>query len=293
MSAILKLEGKAWKTFLDVELAPQTKRLYGWWVQNFMLHSKAKTPDELLQLGTIHQTEDKIIEWLGVLKEAGKASATMRTALACVVFFYSCNRVKVDGKFMARRIPKKPGVPHRSPTKDEITAVIEAANLRGKALVGTIASAGIRLGAIPPLKLRHRRKAKPQELEHHDCSCKDRSQPLRFSGYILNVYEGEEEHYFSFISEEASKWLDAYHKMRENAGEILGLNSPMFREEFDIEKPDVVKNSRPCTETMLQSFMTRLQIAAGVKAIVKKGKKHQGSLRNEWKNIHGFRAFFS
>jgi hypothetical protein len=148
MSATLKLEGKAWKTFLDVELATQTKHLYGWWVQNFMLHCKAQTPDELLELGTVHQTEDKVIEWLGVLKEAGKASATMRTALACVVFFYSCDRVKLDGKFMARRIPKKPALGHRSPTKDEVTAVIESANLRGKALVGTLASAGIRLGAV-------------------------------------------------------------------------------------------------------------------------------------------------
>ena len=126
--------------------------------------------------------------------------------------FYSCNRVKLDGKFIGRRIPKKPALPHRSPTKEEVTAIVESANLRGKALVGLLCSTGIRLGAIPPLKIRHRRRVKPEELEHHNCSCIERSCPLRFDGYLLNVYEGETEQYFTVISEEGSKWLDAYHE---------------------------------------------------------------------------------
>jgi integrase len=294
----LKLEGKAWSTFLDVELAPQTKQLYGRWVQNFMEYCKVKNPDKLLELGSgkkaVQQIEDKVIAWLGALKDSGKATATMRTALACVVFFYSCNRIKVDGKFIARRIPKKPALPHRSPTKEEVAAIIEAASLRCKALVGTLASTGVRLGAIPPLKLRHRRTVKPEELEHLDCSCKDRSQALRFNGYLLNVYEGEEEGYFTFISEESSKWLDTYAKMRANAGETLGPNSPLFREEFDLEKSDSVEHPSSCKENGLQSVLSRLAISAGKKPIVKKDKKiHQGAHRNEWKNVHGYRMFFS
>lgn len=105
-TTVLKLEGKAWSTFLEVELAPQTKILYSRWIKIFMDHSKVMEPDKLLELSTVHQIEDKVIEWLGVLKDSGKASATMRTALTCVVFFYSCNRVKLDSKFIARGIPR-------------------------------------------------------------------------------------------------------------------------------------------------------------------------------------------
>lgn len=143
------------------------------------------------------------------------------------------------------------------------------------------------------MKMRHRRKVKPEELEHHDRSCKDRSRPLMFNGYLLNVYEGDEEQYFTFISEEASKWLDTYHKMRENAGEPLSPNSQLFREEFDIEKPEVVEEPCRCTLSMLQSVMSRLAIVAGVKPIIKLGKDHRGTYRNEWKNMHGYRMFFS
>lgn len=62
MSASFKLEGKAWNTFLDVKLAIQTKSLYSRWIQIFMKHCKVIDPDKLLELGTAHQIEDKIIE---------------------------------------------------------------------------------------------------------------------------------------------------------------------------------------------------------------------------------------
>jgi hypothetical protein len=293
MKATLQGRSKAWSNFQDTETSSQTKEVYTRWVRAFMEYCKVREPDKILQIGTVHETEDRIIEWLGTLKDAGRATATMKTALASVVFFYSCNRVRIDSKFIGRRIPKKPALPHRSPTKDEVAAIVEVANLRGKALTGLLASSGVRSGAIPPAKIRHRRKLKPEELEHHDCSCKDRSRPLTFKGYLFNVYEGEEEQYFTFISEEASKWLDSYHGMREHAGETLTPNSPLFREEFDFEKPESVKNPSRCSEAMLQSFMSRLAISAGVKPLVKLGKGHQGTYRSEWKNMHGYRMFFS
>jgi hypothetical protein len=117
VSNSLKLQGRAWSNFIDVELAPQTKSLYSRWVQIFMQYSKIDEPDKLLQLGTVREIEDKIIEWLGTLKESGKATATMRTALSCIIFFYSCNRVKLDGKFIGRRIPKKAGIATPQPHK--------------------------------------------------------------------------------------------------------------------------------------------------------------------------------
>ena len=99
-----KLEGKAWSTFLEVELAPATKLLYGRCVQDFMKYCVVKNPDRLLYLGTVQQTEDKVIAWLGSLKDEGKATATMRTALASLVFFYSCNRITLNSKFIATKL---------------------------------------------------------------------------------------------------------------------------------------------------------------------------------------------
>jgi len=294
MSIALKLEGKAWSNFQDTELAPLTKKFYSRWLGLFMEHCEVDMPDKLLELGTVHEIEDRIIQWLGTLKEAGKATATMKGALASVVFFYSCNRVKIDSRYVGRRIPRKPTLPHRSPTKEEVAAIVEAANMRGKALAGLFASSGVRVGAVPHLKIRHRRKVTPDEMEHKDCSCKDRSQPLRFNGYLLNVYEGDPEQYFTFVSEEAGRWLDTYHNLRKNAGEVLGPNSPLFREEFDMEKPAIVAEPSQCTEGMIKTFMSRAAITAGVKPIVRiNGDAKPGAHRHEWKNIHGYRMFFS
>src|SRR2546427_3964127 len=74
----------------------------------------------------------------------------------------------------------------------------------------------------------------------------------------------------------------------------MTLNSPLIREEFDIDKPKIVENPSTCNELTLQSLMSRLAISAGVKPIVRSdGKKHPGAHRNEWKNVHGYRMFFS
>jgi hypothetical protein len=81
MATTVNLEGKAWSTFLDVELAPQTKDLYGRWIQNFMGYCIADNPDKLLEIGTVQQIEDKVIAWLGSLKDSGKASATFHELL--------------------------------------------------------------------------------------------------------------------------------------------------------------------------------------------------------------------
>lgn len=178
MHTELESKGKAWSNFQDTETAPLTKKFYARWIGLFMDHCGVEEPDELLQLGTVNETEGIIIKWLGTLKDSGKATATMKGALAIVAFFYSCNRMRIDTKFVGRRIPKKPGLPHRSPTKQEIATIVESANMRGKVLAGVLASSGVRIGAIPPLKRRHTRKVTPEELEHQDCNCKDRSQSL-------------------------------------------------------------------------------------------------------------------
>lgn len=109
---------------------------------------------------------------------------------------------------------------------------------------------------------------------------------------MVNVYEGEEERYFTFLSEESSKWLDSYHNMRQKAGEILTSNSPLFREEFDIEKAEVVANPTKCSEGMLKTFMSRAAISAGVKPMMRVGtdiESEPGAYRHEWKNVHGYR----
>jgi hypothetical protein len=54
----LKLEGKAWSTLLDAELAPQTKQLYSRWIQIFIEYYKIKNPDRLLKLEAVRQIED-------------------------------------------------------------------------------------------------------------------------------------------------------------------------------------------------------------------------------------------
>jgi hypothetical protein len=73
-----------------------------------------------------------------------------------------------------------------------------------------MASAGIRQGAIPSLKIKHLQYRK------------------------LIVYENEPEQHFTFISFECHKAIDSYLDMRKRYGEVLTPESYLVREQFDV-----------------------------------------------------------
>ncbi|MFZ0513661.1 MAG: hypothetical protein WAM14_18790, partial [Candidatus Nitrosopolaris sp.] len=96
----------------------------------------------------------------------------------------------------------------RVPTINEIENILEAADIRGKALTLIFISSGIREGAVEQLKV---------------------GDYTRIEGIgRLIVYNGDPERYVTFVSPEASDALD-----RRQHGEMVSADSPLFRDKFD------------------------------------------------------------
>lgn len=76
-----------------------------------------------------------------------------------------------------------------------------------------MASGGMRIGAIPLLKLRNIEKIN--------------------SIYKITVYEGYNEEYFTFCTPECTTFLDAYLQFRSQNGEKLDKDSFLTRDQFD------------------------------------------------------------
>ena len=76
-----------------------------------------------------------------------------------------------------------------------------------------MASGGMRIGAIPLLKLRNIEKIN--------------------SIYKITVYEGYNEEYFTFCVPECTTFLDAYLQFRSQNGEKLDKDSFLTRDQFD------------------------------------------------------------
>lgn len=126
--------------------------------------------------------------------------------------FFVMNRIDLDWNIIHKLFPQKEKtVDMRGYTTREISIMIAHANsLRDKALIHFLASTGARIGVFDhALLIKHLQKM-----------------PSRCKAVLL--YGGTIEEYWAFLTPQATKALDDYHKLRRHNGEIFGLDTPVF-----------------------------------------------------------------
>lgn len=146
----------------------------------------------------------------------------------------------------------------------EISKMLEIADERMRAVILLLSSSGIRIGAIPNLRLGNLQDNR------------------------LIVYEGTREEYFTFITPECKKAIDSYLDMRARYGEILDDKSSIIREQFDIRDPFAIKNPKILKS---HSIAWRLVIIAERSGVRKRG--HDKNKRQKIMIAHGFRKYFT
>jgi integrase/recombinase XerD len=206
---------KQLKLFLDSIRSPYTRKKYDYYLKVFG-HDKLKITDP-------KEVEALIIQMIIERKKKGDSYANINNYVCATKSFYLLNDVNINvrkiGKFMPEhRLVKR----DRSYTYDEIHKMLDVADLRGRALILILASSGCRLGAIPDLKLRN---------------LKDNR---------LTIYENDREEYYTFVSHECKHAIDSYLDYRSRCGERLKPESPLIRDEFNVNlmsKPKAIKRN--------------------------------------------------
>jgi integrase len=134
-------------------------------------------------------------------------AATALNYVKTIKLFCEMNDVLLPWKRITRGLPKaRRYADDRAPTIEEIRRIIEYPDRRIKAIVFTMASSGIRLGAWNYLKWKH---IIPVQREGKIVSAK------------IIVYQGDPEQYFSFITPEAYFELEKWISYREQCGENI------------------------------------------------------------------------
>ncbi len=152
-----------------------------------------------------------IIKYVMSMREKGLSSNSIQGRLNAIFHFYSMNDVVLNkkkikmfkGEFSRKSVD-------RSYTHQEISKILQVCDLRMKVVILLMASSGMRVGAIPSLKMRNLEKIKDV--------------------YKVTVYEGSKESYYTFTSPECTSFIDSYLEFRENNGEKLNKDS--FSESF-------------------------------------------------------------
>jgi hypothetical protein len=224
-------------------------------------------------------SEGKIIEYIVLQKNrvrSGEISdSTVGNFRKPVKLFLEMNDVKLNWTKIAKTLPpKRRFADDRAPTVEEIRKIISYPDMRVEAIVLTMASSGIRVGAWNYLRFRD---MKPMERDGKIVACR------------LTVYAGTPEQYTTFITPEAYASLHRYLQYREHHGEQLTPDSPLLRNTFNTSKPvnhwkGEAGNPEPLKHTGVKRLIERVLWRYGFRTEKKR--------RHEFAIDHGFRKFF-
>lgn len=279
-------ESKALKEFTKVLHNKITKKHYLYHLNQY-LKWIGKTPDEAI-LPDIMEIQTSIENYCNYLQNVQNVAtltthsrAYLKLAFSSLFLFFAMNYKEVNKTRIAKMVlPDSDKIKGVAYTTDDVRRILEAIDetkitkkgkrfpiktaLRSRALVHFLASSGIRLGAIPDVKLK--------DLERIE-NC-----------YCVKVYSGTKDEYLTFLTPEATKVLDEYLKSRD----------------FDIEEQYMVsafngKETKLSKDDMSIFFMTYEAVRLGINRIVRRAKLQETKQghRYDKPTHHAFRKRFN
>jgi integrase len=246
---------------------------------DFLKMRRGEDYDKLLA-PDIPMIQSQIIDFIIYCKDTKQLSpSSIRGNVAAIKLFYEIN--DIDLKW--RKINRFQGefyrvVEDRSYTHEEIKKMVDVADLRDKAIILLMASTGMRLGAVPPLKM------------------KDLTEINHYGGlYQIDVYKKYKEQYISYCTPEARMTIDDYLEFRRRLGERLQDTTPLFRKHFDKYDSMQVAHPIPITASTIKYLIKELLNKTGIRPPVKLTEEEKilgkPAKKTSLPMIHGFRKF--
>ena len=256
---------RAYSNFINTLDSPATRKIYAYCLEQFLTCSQ-KNLENFLKLPAEQQT-DLITQYL-VQRHVSRQFknvifATIRHALEVNDSLLNWRKIK---KFI--RSSQKSGNEiagrDRGYTHEEIQKILEFSDQQIKTCFLILASTGIRIGALPSLKVGDLKRV--QDL------------------YKLNIYsDDQDDKYVTFCTPEAAKEIDAYLEFRKRRQEHITSDSYLIVKKFSSGG-----KSEPYTGYSLRSILQFNIDNTGLRE-----KSHNRSKRKEVPLSHGFRKFFT
>ncbi len=271
-SAVTVLQGRPYHKFINAIKSEETKEEYRRCLLRYLSHNKT-TLEDMLTL-PITDIENMLVDYLLDLRKQELSSSYINLNFCALKLYYFMNDVRINkekiGKYLGES--KKKNV-DRSYTHPEIKSLLDIADLRLKVVISILASTGMRIGALPPLKLSH--------LER------------KGDVYKFKIYENTRDESICFCSPECANYIDSYLEFRTRSGEHLDdkEHTYLIREQFDINDIEQIrKQGRSIARDSIANMLYTLAIKSGLRKV-----NHQftGRERKPVPLAHGFRKFFT
>jgi hypothetical protein len=228
--------------------------------------------------------QDNLMRFMALQNERARrkeiAECTISNYYKATKLFCEMNDLSLSWKRIRRGLPRgRKAANDRAPTIEEIQKLVEYPDRRIKAIIYTMASSGIRVGAWDYLQWKH-------------------VTPINNGvGEViaakLIIYPGDHEEYYTFITSEAYNALKEWMDFRKEYGEQIYDESWLMR---DLWQTTNINNR---AKSGLATYPKRLK-SSGIKRMIERalweqGIRHTlapGAKHHEWKAAHGFRKFY-
>ncbi|MGB5090009.1 MAG: site-specific integrase [Nitrososphaeraceae archaeon] len=230
-------ENEKVELFLSSVKSQETKEKYSIYLKKYM-ELQGLTDKDLDKETDPRVIEKQLIHFVNAMKKKGMSYIAIKNYTTAVFSFYSINDINLNTRKIAKFMPENKKVKNdRGYKREEIAKLLEFADLRARVIILLLASSGARVGAITSLKVRH------LDADNHN---------------KVIFYQKSPEEYFSFITPEAKKAVDAYLDMRKRHGEELTPDSYLIREQYDIRNPFAIKSPKAVSSEGLQWILRDL-----------------------------------
>lgn len=279
MTASLQLDesNTLFQNFIESIRSPTTRKIYKTCIRRYMEYKHYDDIGQLLQRTDQPKwIEQDLIGYIIFLKKTmGLSYASTALYTKAVIQFYLINDILLNKKKISRYYGEHiKVVKDRAYTTEEIQKLLEFCDERTRCLILLLASTGMRIGAVPELKIGNIEKIEDI--------------------YKITLYERTKEEYYTFCTPECAKAIDSYLEYRKRYGEKVTDNSPLFREQFDRNDMDQIRYKvRFVTKNTLVRLLDNILYSSGLREITREisGKRMRGRVRKGVARSHGFRKF--
>lgn len=215
-----------YRRFYDTNRSPFTRDTYKQGLKPFMKFLGIPEGEycQLIDNKSILQIEDLVAKFITSERKRNASYRTQKNYLDGIMHFYAMNHIKLDRTILSKYLsnddtnPDDEQDPHDRPYADtELDKMLKLApDLRTQAEIELMASAGLRLGALPFLKMRDLIYVKKYKLHQ-----------------IRQYFNSKSRPRYTFCSPECSEILDRNIQFRKDVGEVIVSTSPVLRRDFD------------------------------------------------------------
>ena len=232
---------------------------------------KLRTYEDILKL-SVKEAEEMIIDYVLHMKKGDLSRGYVTQQIAAVKRFLFMNDVVLNwNKIVEYKGEFKRKQKDEAYSHEQIERILQICDIRSRAVVLIFASTGIRIGALPELKLKSLQKIGDL--------------------YRFTIYEGYDQEYTTFCTPECAIALDNYLSFRQRQGEKLDGESYLIRQEFDISDLEQIRRkSKPVASSTIRNVVWRYMIKTGIREVNHTADKGH---RKKIAEMHGFRKFFS